>query len=169
MSRSDQPELDGSEDAREHSSWAFWSSSITRRPAVAAPSGGGIRHRPAASSTPTSSAACARGWSLRARGTGTALHLLPTPQGFAEKSSAGRLDDHLFVIVLVLCRARADCMAALEAAKQQAGRELSLPARRYLADSRYCALECGMTIVAVVDPQSTQPQLIGAPVYRVLR
>jgi DNA-binding MarR family transcriptional regulator len=88
-----------------------------------------------------------------------------TPQGFAEKS---RLTvDYLSTSFSFFRRARADCMSAMEIAKQQGWSRIVLAGASDLAEvAAICALECGITIVAIVDPQATQPQLIGAPIYR---
>src|SRR6185437_11132248 len=88
-----------------------------------------------------------------------------TPQGFAEKS---RLTvDYLSSSFSFFRRARADCMAALEGAKQQGWSRIVLAGASDLAEiAAICALECGITIIATVDPQATQPQLMGAPIYR---
>jgi DNA-binding MarR family transcriptional regulator len=88
-----------------------------------------------------------------------------TPQGFAEKS---RLTvDYLSYSFSFFRRARADCMAALETAKQQGWSRIALAGASDLAEiAAICALECGITIVAIVDPQATQMQRIGTPVCR---
>jgi DNA-binding MarR family transcriptional regulator len=88
-----------------------------------------------------------------------------TPQGFAEKS---RLTvDYLSYSFSFFRRARADCMAALETAKQQGWSRIALAGASDLAEiAAICALECGITIVAIVDAQATQMQRIGTPVYR---
>jgi DNA-binding MarR family transcriptional regulator len=88
-----------------------------------------------------------------------------TPQGFAAKS---RLTvDYLSSSFSFFRRARGDCMAALESAKQQGWSRVVLAGASDLAEiAAICALECGIAIIATVDPQAVQPQLIGAPVYR---
>ncbi|HWE72075.1 MAG TPA: winged helix-turn-helix transcriptional regulator [Stellaceae bacterium] len=88
-----------------------------------------------------------------------------TPQGFAEKS---RLTvDYLSTSFSFFRRARGDCAAAMETAKQQGWARIVLAGASDLAEiAAICALECGITIVATVDPEAALPQLIGAPVYR---
>jgi DNA-binding MarR family transcriptional regulator len=88
-----------------------------------------------------------------------------TPQGFAEKS---RLTvDYLSYSFSFFRRARADCMVALETAKQRGWSRVALAGASDLAEiAAICALECGIAIIAIVDPQATQMQRIGTPVYR---
>jgi DNA-binding MarR family transcriptional regulator len=88
-----------------------------------------------------------------------------TPQGFAEKS---RLTvDYLSYSFSFFRRARADCMAALETAQQRGWSRVALAGASDLAEiAAICALECGITIVAIVDAQATQLQRIGTPVHR---
>jgi DNA-binding MarR family transcriptional regulator len=88
-----------------------------------------------------------------------------TPQGFAEKS---RLTiDFLSTSFSFFRRARADCMATLEGAKRRHWSRIVLAGASDLAEiAAICALEGGIMIVAIVDRQATQSQLIGTPVYQ---
>jgi DNA-binding MarR family transcriptional regulator len=162
MSRSDQPELDGSEDARILLGLLESVERDGRRSQRHLAAEFGI----ALGLVNAYLKRCVRKGLVK-------VHAAParrytyylTPQGFAEKS---RLTvDYLSSSFSFFRRARADCMAALETAKQQGWSRIVLAGASDLAEiAAICALECDMTIVAIVDPQSTQPQLIGAPVYR---
>jgi len=88
-----------------------------------------------------------------------------TPQGFAEKS---RLTvDFLSTSFSFFRRARSDCMAALEVAKQRQWSRIVLAGGSDLAEiASICAIEGGIAIVAVFDPHTAQTQFVGAPVCR---
>jgi predicted transcriptional regulator len=88
-----------------------------------------------------------------------------TPKGFAEKS---RLTiDFLSTSFSFFRRARGDCMATLELAKQQGWSRIVLAGASDLAEiAAICALEGGVTIVGIVDGQAAQSHLIGTPIYR---
>jgi DNA-binding MarR family transcriptional regulator len=87
-----------------------------------------------------------------------------TPQGFAAKS---RLTiDFLSTSFSFFRRARGDCMAALETAKQRGWSRIVLAGASDLAEiAAICALEGGITIVGIVDGQAAQSLLIGTPIY----
>lgn len=88
-----------------------------------------------------------------------------TPQGFAEKS---RLTvEYLSYSFSFFRRARADCKAAVELAKQRRWSRIVLAGASDLAEiASICALEGGIAIIAVFDPHTTQTQFVGAPVCR---
>lgn len=88
-----------------------------------------------------------------------------TPQGFAEKS---RLTvQYLSESFSFFRRAKADCAAAFEAAKAAGFRRLLLAGQSDLAEvAILCALETGITIVAVVDPGSSATKFAGVSVAR---
>lgn len=88
-----------------------------------------------------------------------------TPQGFAEKS---RLTiDFLSTSFSFFRRARSDCMATLEIAKQRGWSRIVLAGASDLAEiAAICALEGGVTIVGIVDGVAAQSHLIGTPIYR---
>jgi DNA-binding MarR family transcriptional regulator len=86
-----------------------------------------------------------------------------TPKGFAEKS---RLTvDYLASSFEFFRSARADCSAVLMAANARGWQRIALLGVSDLAEIvTICALETGITIVAVVDPRSTLKGLVGVPV-----
>jgi DNA-binding MarR family transcriptional regulator len=86
-----------------------------------------------------------------------------TPKGFAEKS---RLTvEYLASSFEFFRRARADCSAVLVAANARGWQRIVLLGVSDLAEiATICALETGITIVAVVDPQSTLRGFVGVPV-----
>jgi DNA-binding MarR family transcriptional regulator len=86
-----------------------------------------------------------------------------TPQGFAEKS---RLTfEYLSYSFSFFRAARADCAAALAQASARGWRRIALAGISDLAEiSTICALESGVAIVAVVDPDADVPTFIGLPV-----
>jgi DNA-binding MarR family transcriptional regulator len=90
-----------------------------------------------------------------------------TPQGFAEKS---RLTvDYLSSSFSLFRRARADCMAALEAAKQQGWSRVVLAGASDLAEiAAICALECGIAIVGIIDADCSLERFIGIPIFASL-
>jgi len=87
-----------------------------------------------------------------------------TPQGFAEKS---RLTvEYLSYSFSFFRRARADCTAVLDAAKQRGWSRVALAGVSDLAEiASICALESGIAIVAVIDPKAEQKRCVGAPVF----
>jgi len=87
-----------------------------------------------------------------------------TPQGFSEKS---RLTvEFLTDSFSFFRRARADCTAALEMAKLKGWSRIVLAGISDLAEiSTICALERGISIVAVIDGNSEQSRFVGLPVY----
>jgi DNA-binding MarR family transcriptional regulator len=86
-----------------------------------------------------------------------------TPQGFAEKS---RLTvEYLSYSFSFFRDARADCAVALAQASACGWRRIALAGVSDLAEiSTICALESGVTIVAVVDAASDVARFIGLPV-----
>ena len=88
-----------------------------------------------------------------------------TPQGFAEKS---RLTvQYLSESFSFFRHAKADCAAVFEAAKAVGHSRLLLAGQSDLAEiAILCALEAGMTIVAVVDPRSDATKFAGVPVAK---
>ncbi len=90
-----------------------------------------------------------------------------TPQGFAEKS---RLTvEYLSVSFSFFRRAKADCAAVFDAVKQRGGSRVALAGVSDLAEiATICALESGVTIAAIVDPQAREQSFAGVPVVRSL-
>src|SRR5271156_6115891 len=86
-----------------------------------------------------------------------------TPQGFAEKS---RLTvEYLSYSFSFFRSARADCAAALEQASARGFTRIALAGVSDLAEiSTICALESGVTVIAVVDPTVSVERFIGLPV-----
>lgn len=86
-----------------------------------------------------------------------------TPQGFAEKS---RLTvDYLSASFSFFRRAKADCAYVFEGAKSRGFRRLVLAGQSDLAEvAILCAVESGVTIVAVVDKRSDVKRFAGVPV-----
>jgi DNA-binding MarR family transcriptional regulator len=88
-----------------------------------------------------------------------------TPHGFAEKSrlTVQYLSDSFSFFRL----AKADCARVLEAAKVNGFSRLVLAGKSDLAEiAILCAVEAGVTIVAIVDPRSDDRQFIGADVVK---
>jgi DNA-binding MarR family transcriptional regulator len=88
-----------------------------------------------------------------------------TPHGFAEKS---RLTvEYLSSSFSFFRRAREDCSSVLKAAHARGWHRLALVGVSDLAEiATICALEQGITIVAVVDANCTNDRFVGAPVVR---
>src|ERR1700732_2350870 len=90
-----------------------------------------------------------------------------TPGGFAEKS---RLTvEYLSYSFSLFRQAKTDCLVVLKAARANGirrGAILGICGRAEIA--AICALDCGISIVAVIDAQSELPSFIGVPVKRSL-
>ena len=88
-----------------------------------------------------------------------------TPQGFAEKS---RLTvQYLSDSFSFFRHAKADCAEVFEAAKAAGFTRLLLAGQSDLAEiAILCALEAGITIVAVVDPRSSATRFAGVSVAK---
>jgi DNA-binding MarR family transcriptional regulator len=86
-----------------------------------------------------------------------------TPHGFAEKS---RLTvEYLSSSFSFFRQAREDCSAVLEAARARGWNRIALMGVSDLAEiATICALEQGVSIVAVVDPKATTERFVGTPV-----
>jgi DNA-binding MarR family transcriptional regulator len=86
-----------------------------------------------------------------------------TPSGFAEKS---RLTvEYMSYSFSLFRRAKTDCMAALAAARERGFARVALLGVSDLAEvAMICALDSGVTIVAVIDPDASVPRFAGAPV-----
>ena len=86
-----------------------------------------------------------------------------TPKGFAEKS---RLTiDYLSYSFSFFRQARSDCAEVLAAAKRRGWNRIVLIGKSDLAEiARLCAIEIGVEIVAIVEPQATDPLFLGVPV-----
>ncbi len=89
-----------------------------------------------------------------------------TPGGFAEKS---RLTvEYLSYSFSLFRQAKTDCMAVLKAARSEGIRRIAILGMSDLAEiAAICALDCGITIVAVVDGQSELSSFVGVPVKAV--
>ncbi len=88
-----------------------------------------------------------------------------TPHGFAEKS---RLTvEYLSSSFSFFRRAREDCASVLKVAHAQGWNRVALAGVSDLAEiATLCALEQGLTIVAVVDGQSAIDKFVGTPVVK---
>ncbi len=88
-----------------------------------------------------------------------------TPHGFAEKS---RLTvEYLSSSFSFFRRAREDCASVLKVAHAQGWNRVALAGVSDLAEiATLCALEQGLTIVAVVDAQSAIDKFVGTPVVK---
>jgi len=88
-----------------------------------------------------------------------------TPQGFAEKS---RLTiEYLSSSFAFFRQARADCAKTLASALDNGWSRVALAGISDLAEiAVICAVESGITIVAVVDANSPAASFMGAPVVR---
>lgn len=86
-----------------------------------------------------------------------------TPHGFAEKS---RLTvEYLSTSFSFFRRAREDCSSVLKAARARGWNRIALLGVSDLAEiATICALEQGVTIVAVVDAKSTSDRFVGTRV-----
>ena len=86
-----------------------------------------------------------------------------TPHGFAEKS---RLTvEYLSSSFSFFRRAREDCSSVLKAARARGWNRIALIGVSDLAEiATICALEQGITIVAVVDAKAMSDRFVGAPV-----
>jgi DNA-binding MarR family transcriptional regulator len=86
-----------------------------------------------------------------------------TPNGFAEKS---RLTvEYLSSSFSFFRRAREDCASVLKAAHARGWNRIALVGVSDLAEiAAICALEQGITIVAVIDPKSENTRFVGTPV-----
>src|SRR5712671_5323892 len=86
-----------------------------------------------------------------------------TPGGFAEKS---RLTiEYLSYSFSLFRQAKTDCMAVLKAARADGIRRIAILGMSDLAEiAAICALDCGITIVAVIDGQSELAAFVGVPV-----
>ena len=86
-----------------------------------------------------------------------------TPQGFAEKS---RLTvEYLSYSFSFFRRAKSDCTAVLDAARALGFQRVVLAGVSDIAEiAIICALESGIAIAAVVDPQSSLSRFVGFPV-----
>jgi len=88
-----------------------------------------------------------------------------TPKGFAEKS---RLTiDYLSYSFSFFRQARSDCAEVLAAAKRRGWNRIVLIGKSDLAEiARLCAIEIGIEIVAVVEPQTdpSAEMFVGVPV-----
>jgi DNA-binding Lrp family transcriptional regulator len=90
-----------------------------------------------------------------------------TPHGFAEKS---RLTvEYLSSSFSFFRRAREDCSSVLKAAHARGWNRIALIGVSDLAEvATICALEQGVTIVAVVDADAKRDRFVGIPVARSL-
>lgn len=86
-----------------------------------------------------------------------------TPGGFAEKS---RLTvEYLSYSFSLFRQAKTDCMALLKAAREDGVQRIAFLGMSDLAEiAVICALDCGITIVAVIDGQSELSSFVGVPV-----
>ncbi|HWM49425.1 MAG TPA: winged helix-turn-helix transcriptional regulator [Xanthobacteraceae bacterium] len=90
-----------------------------------------------------------------------------TPRGFSEKS---RLTvEYLSYSLSHFRRARQDCTAALQAAGARGyGRVAFLGVSELAEIAAICALESGVTVVAVVDPAAQSERFVGVPVWSTI-
>src|SRR4051794_17828409 len=88
-----------------------------------------------------------------------------TPQGFAEKSrlTVQYLSDSFSFFRL----AKSDCARVLELAKASGFGRLVLAGKSDLAEiAILCAVEVGVTVIAIVDPRSEDVRLLGVDVCK---
>jgi DNA-binding MarR family transcriptional regulator len=85
-----------------------------------------------------------------------------TPQGFAEKS---RLTvEYLSYSFRFFRQAKADCATLLAATRERGLTRLAFAGKSDLAEiAAICAMDAGMTIVAVVDPDAAGGRFVGSP------
>jgi DNA-binding MarR family transcriptional regulator len=90
-----------------------------------------------------------------------------TPHGFTEKS---RLTvEYLSYSFSLFRRAKTDCSAVLNAARACGVERIAILGVSDLAEiAVICALDSGIVIVAMVDPQSELPRFAGVPVMKSL-
>src|SRR5215468_2723542 len=88
-----------------------------------------------------------------------------TPRGFAEKS---RLTlEYMSYSFALFRRAKADCMATLESARERGYSRIALIGASDLAEiAAICALDGGFAVMAVVDANVAAERFAGAPVVR---
>jgi DNA-binding MarR family transcriptional regulator len=91
-----------------------------------------------------------------------------TPQGFAEKS---RLTfEYLTSSLSLFRRARSDCAEVFAQARGLGMTRVVVAGISDLAEiARICALESGVEIVAILDPNATDAKYLGLPVVHTLR
>jgi len=88
-----------------------------------------------------------------------------TPQGFAEKSKL--TVEYLSYSFSFFRQARTDCAQVLAAAKARGVERIALAGMSDLADIvRICALECGIDIVVIIEPNAAARDLAGIPVAK---
>jgi DNA-binding MarR family transcriptional regulator len=88
-----------------------------------------------------------------------------TPHGFAEKS---RLTvEYLSYSFSLFRQAKKDCIAVLDTAHARGISRIAILGVSDLAEvAAICALDRGITVAAVVDPQSDLKRFVGVPVMR---
>jgi DNA-binding MarR family transcriptional regulator len=88
-----------------------------------------------------------------------------TPRGFAEKS---RLTvEYLSYSFSLFRQAKKDCTTILLAARARGISRIAILGASDLGEiAAVCALDVGITIVAVIDPQSDRDRLVGVPVAK---
>jgi DNA-binding MarR family transcriptional regulator len=86
-----------------------------------------------------------------------------TPRGFAEKS---RLTvEYMSYSLSLFRRAKTECTAAFATARERGFARMALLGVSDLAEiAMICALDSGMTIIAVIDPNASVQRFAGAPV-----
>src|SRR5258707_12750788 len=89
-----------------------------------------------------------------------------TPHGFTEKS---RLTvEYLSASLSLFRQAKRDCTAVLETARARGFSRIAILGVSDLAEiAAICALDTGITIAGVVDPDSDLPRFVGVPVAKV--
>jgi DNA-binding MarR family transcriptional regulator len=90
-----------------------------------------------------------------------------TPHGFTEKS---RLTvEYLSSSLSLFRQAKKDCTIALETARARGFSRIAILGVSDLAEiAAICALDTGITIVGVVDPESELPRFVGVPVAKAV-
>jgi DNA-binding MarR family transcriptional regulator len=88
-----------------------------------------------------------------------------TPHGFTEKS---RLTvEYLSASLSLFRQAKKDCTTALETARARGFSRIAILGVSDLAEiAAICALDTGITIAGVVDPESDLPRFVGVPVAK---
>ncbi len=90
-----------------------------------------------------------------------------TPQGLAEKS---RLTvEYLSYSLVFFKQAKADCSALMRRAQERGQTRIVLAGQSDLAEvAAICAMDTNVTILAIVDPRSTNTTFLGRPVVATL-
>jgi DNA-binding MarR family transcriptional regulator len=88
-----------------------------------------------------------------------------TPRGFAEKSQL--TVEYLSLSFSLFRHAKHDCSVLFETARARGVSDIAIFGVSDLGEiAAICALDHGLSIVAVVDPDAVQERFVGAPVFK---